>query len=315
LIDVRAAGLNFADIAARVGLYPDAPKTPSVMGYEVAGAVEAVGPGATGVEPGQHVVAATHFTGFAEKAVADSRNVLPLPEGMSFEQGAAIPVNYGTAYAAIGLMACVRRGETVLVHAAGGGVGIAALQLLRERGAVAIGTASSSKHDAVRAQGAEHVIDYRSKDVRREVDRITNGRGVDVVLDALGEFRQSYSMLATGGRLVAYGASKLITGEKRNIATAVRGVVTMPRFNPLRMMNDNKAVIGLNMLRWWDAEGSLEKLIRPLVELMEKGVIQPVVSESFPFSRAADAHRFIQERRNVGKVVLVPDAVREKAAA
>jgi NADPH:quinone reductase-like Zn-dependent oxidoreductase len=315
LIDVRAAGLNFADIVARVGLYPDAPKTPSVMGYEVAGVVEALGPGVSGFEPGQHVVAATRFTGFAEKAVADARNMLPLPDGMSFEQGAAIPVNYGTAYAAVGLMACVKAGETVLVHSAAGGVGIAALQLLRARGAVAIGTASAAKHDAVRAQGAEHVIDYRSQDVRQEVDRITNGGGVDVVLDALGEFRQSYSMLAAGGRLVMYGASKLVTGEKRNIAKALRGVATMPRFNALKLISDTKAVMGLNLLHWWDAEGSIEKFMRPLLELMEKGVIEPVVSEAFPFSRAADAHRFIQERRNVGKVVLVPDGVHEKAAA
>jgi synaptic vesicle membrane protein VAT-1 len=315
LIDVHAAGLNFADIVARIGLYPDAPKTPSVMGYEVAGVVEALGPGVSGFEAGQRVVAATRFTGFAEKAVADARNVLQLPDGMSFEQGAAIPVNYGTAYAAVGLMACVKPGETVLVQSAAGGVGIAALQLLRERGAVAIGTASAAKHDAVRAQGAEHVIDYRSQNVRREVDRITNGRGVDVVLDALGEFRQSYSMLATGGRLVIYGASKLVTGEKRNIAKALRGVVTMPRFNALKLIGDTKAVMGLNLLHWWDAEGSIEKFMRPLLELMEKGTIEPVVSQSFPFSRAADAHRFIQERRNIGKVVLVPDGVREKAAA
>jgi NADPH:quinone reductase-like Zn-dependent oxidoreductase len=315
LIDVHAAGINFADIVARVGLYPDAPKTPSVMGYEVAGVVEALGPGVSGLERGQRVLAATRFTGFAEKAVAAAANVLPLPDRMSFEQGAAIPVNYGTAYAAVGLMACVRPGETVLVHAAAGGVGIAALQLLRERGAVVIGTASAAKHEAVRAQGAEHTIDYRSQDVGREVDRITNGRGVDVVLDALGEFRQSYSMLATGGRLVAYGASKLVTGERRNLAKALTGVATMPRFNALKMMNDTKAVIGMNLLHWWDAEGSLEKFIRPLTELMEKGAIEPVVSESFPFSRAADAHRFIQERRNIGKVVLVPDGVREQAAA
>jgi NADPH:quinone reductase-like Zn-dependent oxidoreductase len=315
LIEVHAAGLNFADIAARVGLYPDAPKMPSVMGYEVAGVVEAVGPGVAEFEPGQRVAAATHFTGFAEKAVADARNMLPLPDGMSFEQGAAIPVNYGTAYAALALMACVKPGETVLVQSAAGGVGIAALQVLRDRGAVAVGTASAAKHDACRAHGAEHVIDYRSQDVRQEVNRITNGRGVDVVLDALGEFRQSYSMLAVGGRLVMYGASKLVTGERRNIVKALRGVATMPRFNALKLMNDNKAVMGLNLLRWWDAEGSIEKFTGPLRDLMERGVIRPVVSESFPFSRAADAHRFIQERRNVGKVVLVPDGVREKVAA
>jgi NADPH:quinone reductase-like Zn-dependent oxidoreductase len=313
LIDVRAAGLNFADIVARVGLYPDAPKTPCVMGYEVAGLVETVGPGAYGFEPGQRVVAATRFNGFAEKAAAATANVLALPDSMSFEEGAALPVNYGTAYAAVSLMASVRPGETVLVHAAAGGVGIAALQLLRERGAVAIGTASASKHDAARAQGAAHVIDYRTQDVKEEVDRITSGQGVDVVLDPLGEFRASFSMLRSGGRLVAYGASNIVTGDRRNIPKAIKEVATMPRFNVLKLMNENKAVMGLNLLHWWDRAGSLEDFMQPLVGLIQKGAIEPVVAASFPFSKAAEAHRFIQERKNIGKVVLTPDGAAANA--
>jgi synaptic vesicle membrane protein VAT-1 len=309
LIDVRAAGINFADIVARMGLYPDAPKTPCVMGYEVAGLVESVGSGVSGFEPGQRVLAGTRFKGFAEKVATAAGNVMPLPERLSFEQGAALPVNYATAYAAVTLMTNVREGETVLVHAAAGGVGIALLQLLRPRGAEVIGTASASKHDAIRDQGAAHTIDYRTEDVKREVDRITGGRGVDVVLDALGEFRQSYSLLRAGGRLVAYGASKVATGERRNLARVAKEIVTMPRFMPLRMMSDSKAVLGLNMLRWWDERGSLEEFTKPLMELAEEGTIDPVVGKSFPLERAAEAHRFIQERRNVGKVVLTPDSV------
>jgi NADPH:quinone reductase-like Zn-dependent oxidoreductase len=304
LIGVRAAGLNFADILARMGLYPDAPKMPCVMGYEVAGLVEAVGPAVSGFAPGDRVIAATHFGGFAERAVADAQNVLRLPEGMSFEEGAALPVNYGTAYAALVLMAAVRRGETVLVHAAAGGVGIAALQIARHRGAEVIGTASASKHDAIREQGAAHAVDYRNQDVKAEVERITAGRGVDVVMDPLGEFRQSYRLLRTGGRLVMYGASNIASGERRNLVKAAREVATMPRFNPLRLMSQSKAVIGLNLLRWWDDRGSLAEVTSPLVELLETGVIKPVVAEAFPLERAADAHRFIQERRNIGKVVL-----------
>lgn len=306
LIGVHAAGLNFADIVARMGLYPDAPKKPCVMGYEVAGLVEAVGPGVSGFEPGQRVLAGTRFKGFAEKVATPAGNVMPLPEAMSFEQGAALPVNYATAYAATSLVTAVRPGETVLVHAAAGGVGIAALQLLRARGAEVIGTASASKHDAIREQGATHAIDYRNQDVEQEVRRITGGRGLDVVLDALGEFRQSYSLLRAGGRLVAYGASKMATGDRRNLARTAKEVVMMPRFNALRMMSDSKAVIGLNMLRWWDDRGSLEEFTKPLMELAEEGVIDPVVSKAFPLEHAAAAHRFIQERRNIGKVVLTP---------
>jgi synaptic vesicle membrane protein VAT-1 len=305
-IRVHAAGLNFADVLARVGLYPDAPKPPTVMGYEVAGEVESVGPGANGFEAGQRVVAGTRFNGFAGLATADVPNALPIPDGMSFEKAAAIPVVYGTAYAAIVLLANVRAGERVLVHAAAGGVGIAALQILRDRGAEVIGTASAAKHDAVRAQGAAHTIDYRTQDVEAEVKAITGGQGVDVVLDALGSFRSSYRMLRPGGRLVMYGASQLLTGDKRNLLKTVRAVATMPRFNAIKLMNDNKSVMGMNLLHWWDDRGSLGEITQPLGDLVASGVIDPVVAETFPFARAADAHRYIQERRNVGKVVLTP---------
>jgi NADPH:quinone reductase-like Zn-dependent oxidoreductase len=252
-------------------------------------------------------MAGTRFNGFAELVTTDSANVLRIPDGMSFEQAAALPVNYGTAYTAIVRLACVRPGETVLVHAAAGGVGIAALQILRDQGAEVIGTASASKHDAVRAQGAAHVIDYHTQDVKQEVQRITNGRGgVDVVLDALGAFRASYALLRPGGRLVMYGASQLLTGDRRNMVKAFRAIATMPRFNAIKLINENKSVMGLNLLKLWDDRGSLEELMGPLTELVERGVIQPVVAETFPFERAADAHRYIQERRNIGKVVLTP---------
>jgi NADPH:quinone reductase-like Zn-dependent oxidoreductase len=203
-------------------------------------------------------------------------------------------------------MAAVRPGERVLVHAAGGGVGTALLQLLKDPGAHVIGTASAAKHDAVRAQGCTDAIDYRTQDVRAEVERITGGEGVDVVFDALGEFRTGYRLLRPGGRMVMYGLSNVVTGDKRNIVKALREVVTIPRFNAIKLMNDNRAVMGLNLLHWWDEAGSLRQMTDPLVELMERDVIRPVVAESFPFERAAEAHRFIQDRRNVGKVVLTP---------
>jgi NADPH:quinone reductase-like Zn-dependent oxidoreductase len=194
----------------------------------------------------------------------------------------------------------------VLVHAAAGGVGIAALQILGDRGAVVIGTASASKHAALREQGATHAIDYRTQDVEAEVRRLTDGRGVDVVLDGLGVFKKSYSLLRPGGRLVIYGAAQLLTGDRRNLVKAVRTVATMPRFNALKLMNENRSVMGLNLLKWWDDRGSLEEFTKPLVDLMERGAVKPVIAESFPFERAADAHRFIQDRRNIGKVVLTP---------
>jgi NADPH:quinone reductase-like Zn-dependent oxidoreductase len=169
-----------------------------------------------------------------------------------------------------------------------------------------IGTASAAKHDAIREQGVSHAIDYRSQDVEKEVLRLTSGQGVAVVFDALGEFKQSFKLLRPGGRLVMYGASKLLTGDRRNVAKALSTVVTMPRFSALKLMNENKSVMGLNLLKWWDARGSLQDQTGALLELMQRGVIKPVVAQTFSFSEAAAAHRFIQERKNVGKVILTP---------
>ena len=304
-IAVRAAGLNWADLVARRGLYPDAPAPPAVLGYEVAGAVESVGDGVIGLEPGRRVFAATRFGGFAELAVADAANVAPMPEDMSFEDAAAIPVNYVTAYATGVLLPHTRRGETVLVHAAAGGVGIATLQLLRDIGAVAIGTASGSKHEAIRAHGAAHAIDYRTQDTRAEVERITDGRGVDVVLDGLGEFRESFDLLAPGGRLVAHGASNLVGGGREGLRERIRAKAVFPELDALRLMNENKAVIGFNMMRHWEARGSLAELLQPLRDPLERGVIQPVVAATFPLEEAAAAHELLETRGNVGKVVLV----------
>jgi len=132
--------------------------------------------------------------------------------------------------------------------------------------------------------------------------------GVDLVMDAIGgkSFRISYELLRPGGRLVAFGASAVTSGEKRNVVTALGTVVRMPRFNLIKQMSQSKAVIGLNLLTLWDDAGTLEPWIGPLTEMLQDGTIKPVVAEAFPFDRAPDAHRMIAERRNVGKVVLVP---------
>ncbi|HSS03621.1 MAG TPA: medium chain dehydrogenase/reductase family protein [Solirubrobacterales bacterium] len=312
-IAVKAAGINFADTMARVGLYPDAPKPPCVLGYEVAGEVESVGDGVSEFQVGDRIVGGTRFGGQAELVTVPEAQAFPLAAGLSFEQGAAIPVNYGTAYAALMVMGSLREGDRVLIHAAAGGVGISATQIARNAGATIFGTASPSKHEAIRAQGVEHPIDYRSLDFEAEVMRITGGEGVDLVIDALGptSFRKDYRLLRPGGRLVMYGLSEGTKDGKRDIRAMLKSLVgmptaTMPWWKSLLVMNENKGVFGLNMLKWWDAEGSLDRVLDPLTEDLETGRLQPVVAEAFPFERAGDAHKFIAERRNVGKVVLFP---------
>ncbi len=312
-IAVKAAGVNFADTMARVGLYPDAPKPPCVMGYEVAGEVESVGEGVDGFAVGDRVFAGARFGGQAELVTVPANQALPLPERLSFEQGAAFPVNYGTAYAALVVIGSLREGTRVLVHVAAGGVGIAATQIARNVGAEVFGTASPAKHEAIRAQGVAHPIDYRNHDFEAEVMRITNGEGVDLIIDALGptSFRKDYRLLRPGGRLVMYGISEASTERGRDIPAMLKSLAkmplaTIPWWKSLALMNENKGVFGLNMLHWWDREGSFERVIEPLLEGLAKGAFKPVVAEAFSFDRAPDAHRFIEERRNIGKVVLVP---------
>ena len=312
-IAVKAAGINFADLLARTGMYPDAPRLPTVVGYEVAGDVETVGEGVEGVSVGDRVMAGSKFGGYAELVSVNADDLLPLPEFFSYEQGAAVPVNYATAYAGIVMMGGLRERDRLLIQAAGGGVGIAATQVAKARGAEIFGTASAAKHDAIRAQGVEHAIDYRNQDFEAEVMRITGGEGIDIAFDAIGpsSFRKDYRLLRAGGRLICFGMSEVQTGEKRNIVGVVRGLAgmmsaTMPWWKSMAIMNENKGVFGLNMLAWWEREGSLSRAIEPLRADLESGDLEPVVAESFPFDRAADAHRFIHERRNIGKVVLTP---------
>jgi NADPH:quinone reductase-like Zn-dependent oxidoreductase len=312
-IAVKAAGVNFADTMARVGLYPDAPKPPCVMGYEVSGVVESAGEGVGEFSVGDRVFAGTRFGGHAELVTVPAAQALALPERLSFEQGAAFPVNYGTAYAALVLVGSLREGTRVLIHAAAGGVGIAATQIARNAGAEIFGTASPGKHEAIRAQGVRHAIDYRSQDFEAEVMRITDGQGVDLVIDALGptSFRKDYRLLRSGGRLVMYGISEASTESGRDIPAMLRSLVKMPMatipwWKSLALMNENKGIFGLNMLKWWDREGNLDRVTEPLMADLEAGHLEPVVAETFPFERGGDAHRFIAERRNVGKVVLFP---------
>jgi len=303
-IQVAAAGVNFADTMARVGLYEDAPPLPAVVGYEVAGTVTELGEGVdSGVAPGDRVMAGTRFGGYAEEVVVPAADAIPLPAGLSFEEGAAIPVNYSTAWAGLHGYGSLRAGERVLIQAAAGGVGIAATQLAVRAGAEVFGTASPAKHEAIRAQGVHEALDYTDHDWYRGLPPM------DLIMDAIGgrSFGISYGLLRPGGRLVAFGASSVMQGEKRNLRKALPQALRMMRgFDLIKQMGESKAVIGLNMLRLWDDRGSLEPWISPLQELLASGALKPVVSDVVPFDRAADAHRILGERRNVGKVVLVP---------
>ncbi|OFV85423.1 MAG: hypothetical protein A3B65_05970 [Acidobacteria bacterium RIFCSPHIGHO2_02_FULL_67_57] len=309
VVRVAAAGINFADLLMRLGFYPGTPKPPFTPGFEVAGTVEAVGAGVIAPRGGERVVAMMlKGGGYAEKAALPAAHAIPIPPAMSVEEAAALPVNYLTAYQAFTYMAHLRAGERVLIHAAAGGVGLAAIQLARLAGAETFGTASASKHAFLRQQGLDHAIDYRTQDFEEEVRRLTTGEGVDVVLDAVGgsSYRKSYRLLRPGGRLVCFGMSAAVTGPGRSLR-ALAAWWNTPSFNPLDLMRKNRAVMGVHLgalgprgdalIRTW-----MEELYR----LYAAGKIKPHIGKTFPLAEAAQAHHFIHERQNVGKVLLIP---------
>lgn len=308
-VRVRAAGVNFAEVMARMGLYPDAPKLPAVVGYEVAGEVDAVGDGVAAPAVGSRVLGLTHFGGHAEMVVVPALQAVPMPDGMTFEEGAALPVNYVTAYHMLFEVGHLREGQSLLVHMAAGGVGIAAIQLARTvPGVTVFGTASAAKHEAIRQEGCDHPIDYRTVDYAREVQRLTGGKGVNLVLDALGgaDWKKGYGLLRPSGMLVMFGFANIAAGERRNWLHMAAQALRIPRFSPLSLMSDNRGVAGVNIGHLWGEVDLMMEEIRALLDLYRKGVVRPHVDSTFPFERAAEAHRRIQERKNVGKVLLLP---------
>jgi len=301
-IEVAAAGINFADVMARLGLYQDAPDTPCVVGYEVAGTIVELGADVQGLAQGQRVLASTQFGGYASEVCVPAGDVVALPDSLSFEQGAAIPVNYGTAWAGLVGYGVLEAGERVLVHSAGGGVGIAATQIAKKLGAEVYGTASPAKHERILELGVDRALDYTRAGWEQGIGQF------DVILDAVGgrSFRTSYSLLRPGGRLVIFGASSVVSGERKNIPAALKTVLRMPRFNLLKQMQESKIVIGLNMLTLWKDRGTLAPWIGPLSGMLLDGTVDPVIAGVFSFEEAGAAQTMIVERRNVGKVVLTP---------
>ena len=305
-VRVRASGINFADLMARMGLYPDAPPPPCVVGYEVAGDVLALGRGVAGPAPGTRVLAPTLFGGYAEQVVVPAISVIPLPDGASYAEGAAIPVNYGTAYHLLHHMGALKPGESVFVQAAAGGVGLAVADLVAAVGARLIGVASASKHEFLRARGVTDLIG-RDEPVAAAVRRLTGGRGVDVWLDSEGGagLEEAYRLLAPGGRLLCFGVSSMVGGERRDYLRAALEYLRMPRFGPVKLMNDNKGVLGVNMNTLAKADPALYGAhMHALMAMWAKGQLRPHVDAEFAPEQAGEAHRFLHERKNKGKVVI-----------
>lgn len=308
VIRVRAAGLNFADILSRQGLYPDSPPKPCVMGYEVSGVIESAGNDINKSFVGKSVAALTRFGGQSELVAVKANQVFDKPAELTFEQAAAIPVNYLTAYALIVVMGSLHEGESLLIHNAGGGVGLAALDIAKKIGAKTYGTASPSKHKFLAERGLDHAIDYRSQDWQPVLQQLTNGRGVDLIIDPIGgaHWKKSYASLRHTGRLGMFGVSTASADGLAGKLKMLKAVIQTPWFHALPLLNRNRGVFGLNLGHMWHEPEKVAVWMRDILRGVEEGWVQPYVDRSYSFADVGKAHQYLEERKNIGKVVLVP---------
>jgi NADPH:quinone reductase-like Zn-dependent oxidoreductase len=305
-VRVKAAGINFADLMARVGLYPDAPKLPCVVGYEVAGVVDQVGANADGIKVGDRVFAMPKFGGYTDTLVVSAGQAITMPEKMSFEEGAALPVVYLTAHHMMLFTGTLRKGARVLIHSAAGGVGLAAIQLAKIHECEIFGTASAGKHDFLRQQGVHHT--FTPEDYYAGVRKVVGDLGLDLVLDAVGgrSWTEGYNLLGPAGRLACFGLSAAASGTKRNLFHAAAQVLKIKKYNPMKLMDANKTVSGINMGHMFHRLDLLRPQFLALREMFEKGQIKPYVDKTFAFADAPAAHQYLHDRKAKGKVLLTP---------
>lgn len=318
-VKVSAAGINFSDILARQGLYQDAPPLPAVVGYEVAGEVIAQGDFVTkkhGDLVGKRVFGLTRFGGHSSYVNIPADQVFLSPDSLTDIQAASVPVAYLTAYQLIMVMGGLKKDETVLIHNAGGAVGLAALDLAKHIGARTIGTASGRKHAFLKERGLDHVIDYTQGDWLPEVMRITEGFGAELILDPLGgeSFTKSYNALRKTGRLGMFGISAASDNTVLGKLKLAKTALSMPilQIHPINLMMQNKSVFGVNLGHMWDEVAKITSWTHDFLDGLEQGWIRPHVHDYFKFSDADNAQQCIENRENIGKVVLVPDELYEK---
>ncbi|WP_049922911.1 quinone oxidoreductase family protein [Halopiger djelfimassiliensis] len=292
-IEIEAAGINFADIMQRRGVYPGGPDAPYVPGMEAAGTIDATGEGVD-LDEGDRVVAMLDTGGYAEYTVANAQLLFPIPEGMSFEEAAGFPVQFLTAHSCLFEWGGLEEGETVLIQAAAGGVGTAAVQLASNAGAEVFGTASTQeKLDLAADLGCDHPINYTETDFREVVDEETDGEGVDLVLESVGDdvFERSLDAMAHFGRMVTYGVASGVPAEVEN----------------RRLLFENKTVKGFHLGQASTHDPStVMQAVPDLTEGLTSGDLEVILGESFALEDAAEAHQYIEDRKSSGKVVLTP---------
>ena len=307
LIKVDAFGLNFADVLARQGLYKDAPDLPAVLGYEVVGTIDKIGENVQGLQNGQRVVAFTRFGGYAEYAIASSMAVVLIPPEMSNGVAAALTTQYCTAYYCAHEMVSLFEEDHVLIHSAAGGVGTALIQMSKNKGCtVYAAVGSDEKFPYLKELGADHVINYRKTDFKKEVEKICKGRGLDVIFDPVGgkTYSKSKKLLAHGGRLISYGVAER-TGGKDNLISNLQLAWNFGLFHPIMLLMKSQSMIGVNMLRIADDRPHvLKRCLENVVEMTKMGQLDPKIGGIFKSEDIAKAHALLENRNSKGKIIV-----------
>ena len=308
-VEVEAAGVNFADLAMRAGIYATAPKPPFSPGFEIAGTVARIGAGVEDWRAGDRVVALVRHGGYARDVIVPARNLVRLPESLEAAFAAAVPVAFLTAWVALFESGRARSGETVLILGAAGGVGTAATQLAVHAGLRVIGTAgTAAKREFVTHQlGAAACFDSRG-DWETETRAFAGNRGIDVALDPIGGAATSSCrrLLAPLGRIVFYGLSDALPGSKRNWIRIVRAYLRTPRIHPFSLVEANAGILGIHLLHLEQKETVLLAALEEIHRGIAAGELRPILDRTFALDAAGAtaAHTFLHERRNLGKVVL-----------
>ena len=306
LIKVEAFGLNFADVMARKGLYPDAPKKPGILGYDVVGRIEAVGDQVKGVSAGDRVTAMTRFGGYAEYVCTDFRGVAKISEEIDPVIATALTTQGGTAYYMAMEMVNIFPGDKVLIHAAAGGVGSLLVQMAKYRGAEVFATAGSQeKLDYASSLGADHTIAYRNVDFAKQIELEHGENCLDVIFDPIGgkSVKKGFGLLNAGGRIVLFGASSLTSA--RNIFQKIGVALGFGIHSPIKYVESSKSMIGVNMLRIADFQPDvLSRVLKGTVNLAQSGIISPKVGGYYPVSKIAEAHEALGTRKTMGKLAI-----------
>jgi len=304
LIQVRAAGVNFADVLSRQGLYPDAPRRPFIPGYETSGDVLSLGPGAEGFRVGDRVLAFHVGGGYAERIAVPATQVIPIPDGMSYQSAVVLPLNYGSAHVALYRTGPVEPGMRIFIHAAAGGVGLAAVDLARGAGLEITGGASTHfKRERLLAEGVKHVVPSFRLRVDRASRRFYGGPGYDIVLDSVGGrgIRGGLRALRPGGRLVTLGVGAI---SRRGLLGALIFALRSPRISYLGLLRESRGIHGVNLLRLLRQPSLVRGTLESLIGAATRDAIRPEPGRVVPFEEAPLAHQLLEARRNVGKIVL-----------